>query len=162
MRYLYTGADVALTPQNNPDASLGGNVSSTLIGSNVIGNLFSDISLKTLQSFSKETKAIVIENETGLDVVNVKLGYQYPANANFKIEIAVVTLAGGTTMERITSREDTPYNATFQEANIDPAHSIDNSIVIGTIPAGGRYGIWIRRTITTDTSQQVSCPVFTD
>jgi hypothetical protein len=161
MLYLYTGATTPGAVQNDIDLSLGGNVSSTPIP-NSLDNLFDDISWMAIENRSVETKAYVIANNTNVDVDNYTIGYTYPANAIFKLEIAPVTLAGGTTMEKIGDSSSSPYYATFVEANIDPAHSINNSQNLGTIAAGTSLGIWIRRTIISDISLQVCCPVTCD
>lgn len=158
MIYLYTGALNPNTSQTNPDISLGGNVSSSTIPRN-IDNLFSDISWMSVENRAIETKAYVIKNNTGADILNYTIGYTYPPNCIFKLEIAPVTLANDTTMEKLSNSSDTPYYATFVEANVDPTKSIDNSLNLGTIAAGAVLGIWIRRSIIADPSNQVVCPL---
>lgn len=146
MRFLYSGAAAVLTPQNNPYLSLGGLVSSTVVPNSRLNSLFSDGSYSSNKQGTVETKALILENESGSSVTSVTLGYQYSAHPDFKIEIAVVTLTSNQLMEQIGNSRDTPFYGTFSEANIDPSIPVNHSLNLGTMTAGLRLGVWIRRT----------------
>lgn len=148
MRLLYSGAIAYLQPQPNPSASLGGFVSSSIVPNLRINSLFSDGSYFSSKNGSVETKALILENETSSGITALTIGYEYSTNPDFKIEIAIVSLTSNQLMEQIGNVRDTPYYATFSEANIDPAASppIDNTLDIGNLAANTRLGIWIRRT----------------
>jgi len=155
----YTGANTQLGVQQDSNLSLGGYVSNTPLQNDIIGNMFSDISYQdTLKIPVKETKAIAIYN-AGTTKIRWKIGYKYPENSIFKIEIAVVTIDQSTkSMEKIVDSRATPFYATFQEANIDTTQNIDNSIVIDSIDPAEYFGIWIRRTILSSPTNIVVCP----
>ncbi len=146
MRFLYSGATAYLLPQNNPSLSLGGYVSSSIVPNGRLNGLFSDGSHKSAKFGSVETKALILENETGSTANDITFGYQYSIDPDFKIEVAIVTLSNNQTMEQLQSIRDTPYYGTFHEANVDPDNDIDNRLSLGDMTAGMRLGIWIRRT----------------
>ena len=100
---------------------------------------------------SVETHALILENELNSDATGLTLGYKYSANPDFKIEIAVVTLTSNQLMEKIGNSRDTPYYATFVEAKIDIDNSINDSLSLGTLAANTRLGVWIRRTLLSQT-----------
>jgi len=148
MRFLYTGAQIALQPQPNPYLSLGGLMSSTIVPNGRINSLFDDASYSSVKNGAVMTRALILQNETNVDALNVTLGYRYSLNPDFSIMIAIVTLTGGNLMEQIGNSGDTPYYATFSQANIDPNASppINNSLQLGTIPSNSALGVWIQRT----------------
>lgn len=149
MRFLYTGASAYNTKQDNPLLSLGGYISNTIVPNDRINNLFSDISYVGFLNKSQECKAFILENETGITAHNVRIGYKYPTNRIFKMEVAFVGLnpSAPQQIERIPSSFDAPYYAEFVEANIDTDDDPDNSVDIGNLVAGGRIAVWFKRNI---------------
>lgn len=156
MRFLYSGATSYLAQQNIPSMSLGGYVSSSPIPNGRINSLFSDASYTSSKDGTVETYGIVLDNETNVDVTNLKLGYQYSSDPDFKIEIALVTVTNNQQFEKLGNPYDTPFYGTFSEANIDPDLSIDNSLNIGTLTANTRLGLWVRRTQIKQTTANCS------
>ena len=157
MRFLYTGATKQMTKQSNPDLSLGGYCSNTIIPNGNVGNIFPEVSYEDLKNLAVCTKGIVLENESANEILNYKIGYRYPTPCNYKLEFAFVEL-NNDSMEKIDSDRDTPYSAVFQEANVDD--NVDNSIEFDSIKPGQRIGAWIRRMIVSDTSSSITCAVF--
>lgn len=148
MQFYYTGSITYLGTQNDPSQSLGGFISATLVPNDQLNNLFSDLSWQTVVSKRPETRGLILKNTLGTDAIGVTFGYIYPANPTFKIEVAFVTLnpSNPQVIEKIPNSQASPYAATFTEANIDPSHSIDNSVSIGDLLNGASIGLWLRRT----------------
>ena len=156
MRFLYTGASAFLKPQNNPSLSLGGFMSSTVLPNGRMNSLFSDGSYFGSKYGNVETKALILENESGVAVNNLKLGYKYTGNLDFMIEVAFVTLQAPDfqQIEKIGNVREMPYYASFIEANIEGL--IDNSAALGTMVPSGKLGVWIRRTQMRQSSKPCS------
>jgi len=145
MRFLYTGSQLYLTPQNDPYKSLGGFVSSSVVPNGRLNSLFADASYSGVTVGSVECRALILQNESGVTVNSLTLGYQYSANPDFDIQIAVVTLNSNQIMEQIGNARDLPYIGTFSEANIDPSIPVDNSLQLGSLAANACLGVWIKR-----------------
>lgn len=150
MQFFYTGAQLFQAIQTDPNLSLGGYISNTIVPNNGANNIFSDISYQTAQQQRVEVKGLILKNTLGIDTTDVLFGYTYPANANFKVEVAFIQInpTNPQQIEKIPTSQSSPYFATFQEANIDTAHSINNSVDIGPILNNGNVGVWFRRTLT--------------
>lgn len=147
LRFLYTGATSFLGPQIDPEKSLGGFASSSIIP-NRKNNLFSDTSYLSNINSVVETKAIILENFTTEEnpILNVGIGYRYDDNL-YNIEIGIIELNSEGKMEIIQTSKSLPYYATFSDASIN--EEADNSIIIPEFAANGRYGIWIKRKVKT-------------
>ena len=143
IRFLYTGAPSYLSDQTDPENSIGGYCSKSLIP-NRPNNLFSDISYLSIFNETEECKAIVIENNTGENIASLNLGYKYDKNL-YDIQIAIVELTQDGKMERIGNSKELPYYATFIDASIDELE--DNSISIDDFNTDKKYGIWIKRKV---------------
>lgn len=148
MQLLYTGAPMPDTQQTNPELSLGGFKSNTVVNLTRVNALFGDISYLTKINKLPITRAFILNNESSDDAVDVNVGYEYVPNNGYKLEVAFVTLAEPdfNKMEQIISQRDTPYYAEFAEANISTVPVVDNSVNVGTILAGKCLGMWMRLT----------------
>lgn len=144
MKFYYTGALHAEDAQVNPENSLGGFISSTIIPNDLLANLFTDISLFSLDKLPRETKGVILENDSIDDLENVIVYFEYPTDALCKLEIAAVTLVDNNLMERLSNSKSLPYQATFHEAN-----GLINAVNLGNLVAGAKIGIWLKRTFNT-------------
>lgn len=145
MRLLFTGAESYLAKQTDSGLSLGGLISSSIVPNNRMNNLFSDISYISQQYLKTEVRAIILENKELYTAEDVIVGYEYDSE-NFDIDIAFIALASDDQqMETVTSGEDIPYEAVFQEAR--KTTSSDGSVNVGDLAVDGRMGIWLRRKI---------------
>lgn len=149
MQFLYTGASAFQGTQNDPNNSLGGLISNSVVSNNKLSNLFNDFSWQAVQEKRTETRALVLQNVLGFDCTDVLFGYVYPTtpSATFDLQIAFVALTeGATSMERIPNGGGTPIYATFEEANIDPSADppVNNSIDIGALASNAMIGIWLQ------------------
>lgn len=157
MKLYYTGARTFLGEQKLANNSLGGYVSNSPIPNGVEGNLFSAISLMTIDDNSFEMVGIMLKNILLVDVEDILLYFVYPVDTYVKYSIAVVEPGGdpvtGYYMESIQSRKSLPiYVEEFVEAD-----GFANAVNIGNLAAGAYIGIWIKR----DLLPNVKTP-FTD
>lgn len=149
MRFLYTGAKIFNDKQDNYLLSLGGFISSTIVPNDRLNNIFSDISYLSFTNNTTECKALILENVSGVIVQNVRLGYKYPTNKIFKMEIAAVALSVSSPqqIEKIANSTDIPYYANFAEAMISQDETTDDSINIGNLANNARIAIWFKKSI---------------
>jgi len=149
MYFYYTGAKQYLGQQGKKEYSLGGFVSQNRISNNEIGNLFSQVSLYDIEKKLRNIIGIVLKNESGVDISDLRLWFESPANAYCKFEVAAVALAKDSKnqyyMEELANNESLPYNATFHSAN-----GQSSSVLIGDLVADGMIGLWIKRTVDKD------------
>jgi hypothetical protein len=149
MKLFYTGATIAQGVQNDPFQSLGGFASSSPVPNNALNNLFSDLSYTGAMQKKQVTRGLILQNTLGFDCTDVLFGYQYPAfvGATFKLLTAIVTVNSSQSIERIPNSDGTPIYATFTEANIVPADSVNNSIDLGPIANNAMLGVWLQLNI---------------
>lgn len=94
MQFFYTGAEFFNSVQTNIDKSLGGYLSSSLVPSQSMNNLFSDVSKTAKEQGIIETRAIVLKNTTGSTKTAVNLYHNYPkGGSNYTIP-PTVTIKG--------------------------------------------------------------------
>jgi len=147
MQLLYTGAETPNAQQTNPNLSLGGYVSATVVNLTRANALFGDISYLSKYNKTPITRGFVLKNDSTDNATGVLVGYEYTPNNGYKLEVAFATLAQPDQMEQIMSQGDTPYYAEFSEANLSTVNPIfDNSVNVGTIAAGASLGMWLRLT----------------
>jgi len=149
MQFFYTGASTYLGQQNDPNLSLGGFISNTVVSNGTLDNIFSDLSYQTVQQKRQEVRGLIFKNTINTDALSVSFGYQYPDAPTFKLEVAFVNINSNTPqiIEKIANGQANPYYATFVEANVDPTNNIDNSVDIGDLLDGTSIAVWFRRKI---------------
>lgn len=130
--------------QDRPDLSLGGFKSGTPVPNAMFNNLFSDISCYSVNNNQDEYIALVLKNETTDPLVNVRLWFNYPAEAQKKIEVAAVELNSGGQMEIVGNPYTRPLYAEFFEADGEV-----NAVSLGRMGSEGVLGIWFKKTINT-------------
>ena len=141
VNFLYTGSSEYFKEQTDPEKSLGGYCSKTIIP-NRVNNLFQDISYLTSRNETIECKAIVIHNTFETDLANFSIGYSYDKE-KYNIEMALVELNQNNKMEIISNSKDIPYYADFFDASIDEIN--DYSFNLELFEKDKKYGIWIKR-----------------
>lgn len=157
----YTGATQYLDPQQDSKLSLGGFVSSSLVPNNLLNNLFGNISALSVSNDTTIIRGIALKNETGLDINQLTLFFNYPLNPFYVFEVAVVSVGVDRCkhffMERVNNENATPYIGSFSEAD-----GVNNSINIGALPTNNYMGLWIRAKINPIVSQQTNCQFLYD
>lgn len=129
----------------SPAASLGGVMSSTAVGAGD-GNLFDDVTGDESAAGETEYRGLYVYNAGDVDLQNAVVWIVTEASASADIEIAPADEAVGVTMETIADENTAPSGPTFQEA---PNKA--GGVSLGTIPAGSRRGVWVRRIVAAAT-----------
>ena len=142
MLYL-TGARSSIkknpvSPQPEPNKSLGGFISTTPVPNSALNSLFDSISLLSLERKTKETIAIALVNNFDFNVKNVKIKIiSSPENiAQFKI--AGVETTSELFLEQIESRYQEPIQAEFYNVDFNRAY-VDIGISVPAISGEELY-----------------------
>ena len=126
----------------NPAASLGGEMSSTVIISGSINNLFDDISGDENAASDVEYRGIYVYNGNTANVwENVVMWISAEVSGGAVAAIAVADEPAGNTMETIPNEGTAPVGPVFSSPTSKAA-----GISLGNIPPLSYRGIWIRRT----------------
>lgn len=158
LKLFYTNAPVFDGPQTDKDKSLGGLISSTEIPNGLIGNLFGDLSIFTIQQNKKEIRAFVIKNTAGTTKTGLKAWFTYPEqdsiatnDCTFEIGYGAVEAddCGNLGIEQLTSIYATPYNVTLHTG----AEGEENALDLPDLTSGSYLGIFIRRTLNSALQQ---------
>lgn len=146
MKLYYTSITGESQIQTDPRLSLGGYKSASPLPNDAFDNLFGEISQFMLSKDSLEDEfiALVLKNETGAEVDNLWLWFEYGASCYSKYLVAAVDMTtdvnGVLQMEHVPNRNSKPLYAKFHEAS-----GVANAIEIGTIAIDGMVGIWLQR-----------------
>jgi hypothetical protein len=147
MKLYYTSITGESQIQSDPRLSLGGYKSASPLPNNAFDNLFSEITQFMLSKTPEdEFIALVLKNETGVEVDNLWLWFEYPDGSYSKYLVAAVDMTadanGVLQMEHIPNRNSKPLYADFYEASGQV-----NAVEIGTVAIDGMVGIWIQRSL---------------
>ncbi len=145
MRLFYTNISTQEGGQTQPNLSLGGFISSTVVPNDTLQNLFADISCYSVAENREEYIALALRNETGAEATNVTLYFTYPVESQYSIEMAFVAFNANGEIESVATPYTAPYNAEFNAAD-----GIANALAIGNIPEDGYVGIWFKKIIDKD------------
>ena len=131
---------------SDPNASLGGVMSTTTeVTDNTTHNLFDQVSGTESNAGDTEYRGVYLKNTHGsLSAQNTHVYISSnTGSADTTIDIALAGEGVNATMETIANENTAPVGETFS-APTTYAAGLD----MGTIAAGQRYGLWIRRTVT--------------
>ena len=145
LKFYYTNISGDELPQTRSDLSLGGFKSSTLVPNDSFGNLFGDISVYSVRENRDEYVALALVNETGADVTDVTLYFDYPENRQKDIELAFVQFNSDGEIEVIPNPYSRPYNAEFNSAD-----GVENALNIGNLAANAKIGVWFKKILNID------------
>ena len=144
MKLYYTNTAGIDKPQQKASQSLGGFKSSSPIQNSAFGNLFSDVSLLTIEKNLPEYIGVILINERSNPVSNVKIWMNLPEEGVGKFKVAVVELNSRNEMEMLPSINSKPLFADFYSVN-----SEGEAIIIPDMQINEQYGLWIERSIDT-------------
>jgi len=148
MKIYYTGSVEYNTQQLDKDLSIGGYKSSSLVPNDIVGNLFGSVSMYSLDKNLRETRAIIIHNDSATDKLNLYLWFEKLLQSVGRYEVAAVALTpdsdGEVSMESIGSIRATPYSGVFVEAD----GKANKQLILPNFEAGSYIGIWLRRVLT--------------
>ena len=154
IQLLYTNSEVFNSEQPNASTSLGGNVSSSIVPNDFLGNVFSDISNLSKQSGRKETILIAFSNDA-VAITDLKVKFLLPTNPSIDIRVAFANPTyndcGEPIFEKIANSSALPYSATFTPV-------VNNTeLTVGAVDANKTIGMWLTRTVNTTNSAPLSC-----
>ena len=86
MKILYTGASSEGAEQLDPALSLGGHVSGSTIPNGLLSNIFSSVSVLSIQEKRKEVRMIALKNDDGNILTDISL--------LFKLNILILVHGG--------------------------------------------------------------------
>jgi hypothetical protein len=129
----------------DPNASLGGVKSSTEVTDNTLNNLFDDVSGTESAAGDTEYRCVYVYNNHGtLSMQNTHVYISSnTSSADTTFDIALAGEGVNATAETVVNENTAPVGESFS-APTTYAAGLD----MGTIAAGQRYGLWIRRTVT--------------
>ena len=129
----------------DPNASLGGVKSSTEVTDNTLNNLFDDVSGTESNAGDTEYRCVYVYNNHGtLSMQNTHVYISSnTSSADTTFDIALAGEGVNATAETVVNENTAPVGESFS-APTTYAAGLD----MGTIAAGQRYGLWIRRTVT--------------
>ena len=156
IKFWLTGAAVVDNPQTDPNASLGGNRSSTEMVTAELNNLFDDISGAEANAGDTEYRGIIIQNKhTSLTLYNAKafLSVQPNGSRTTKENISIATEAvANNAIGTIATENDAPGGAGAFSA---PA-TYATGLALGDLGVDGQMGLWIKRVVPASTEASAS------
>ena len=137
--YLSGGAG-----NSDPNASLGGIISSTEVTDNTTHNLFDQVSGTESLAGDTEYRGVYLKNTHGsLTLQNTKVYISSnTGSADTTIDIALDGGATNATMETLSDESTAPSGETFTAPT-----TYAGGLSIGSLAAGEKKGLFIRRTV---------------
>ena len=134
---------------SNPNAALGGAISSSAITNASDNNLFDDVTGDEADSGDTEYRCIYLKNNHGsITLQNSKIWIS--SNTTSSDDTLDIALAGeglNSSAETIANENTAPSGETFSA----PANK-GAGLSVGNVPNGQFYGIWGRRTVSASAS----------
>lgn len=121
-----------------PAASLGGAMSSVAAAA----TLYDDISGADSSAGMTDYRGVYITNTGDVDLVSAVAWVVDESDSSADIQLAVAAEGVGVTMATIANELAVPATVSFVQAATKGA-----GIALGTIPAGSRRGVWIKRVV---------------
>ena len=130
--------------QPNPNISLGGYKSSSLVTNDDFDNLFGEVSLMTIKNQRDEYRAIVLCNDYSQPVNKISIHVETPEDGICSYKMALGVMNGldkynKPFMENVATVNRKPFHAAFVDM------SNDATLDVGTLQAGQQIGLWICR-----------------
>lgn len=134
----------------DPNASLGGAMSSTEIVSATLHNLFDVVKGDEALAGDTEYRGFyVLNNHGSLTLENAVVWIESEAASGAHVEIGLAAEAVGSDMAGIANESTAPAGVTFSAPTAKAT-----GLSIGNIPAGSRKGIWVKRIVPASTGVQ--------
>jgi hypothetical protein len=144
--YLSGGAD-----NTDPDASLGGVISTTEITDNTLNNLFDDITGDEHTAGDTEYRAFFFKNNSAETAYSVKIWISSNTAATDDTINIGIESALGSPIQTIADEATAPTGISFSTAD-----SQSNSLYIGDMTTGTVCGVWVKRIVTAGSTPQAS------
>ncbi len=148
LKWYYSGGNT----NTNPDASLGGEISTHEITSNLVENLFDNVDAAEATSGMTDYRCAYIKNTNGTDAVDdfvIWIASQTPS-ASTRIDVGLDPAGIGNGVSpgmatTISPDTDAPSGVAFG-GSPDPV-SKATGLMIGQLDAGESQAVWFRRVI---------------
>jgi hypothetical protein len=142
MQIYYTNKTSSTLPQKDPNKSLGGYISVSLVPNSIKGALFADIALTDIEKDIKKYIALMLKNTTGATRSSISIWIEVPEGSVGKYKIGLSTPNAEGQIELIDSSKSKPFYVEFNEAS-----SEGDAIAIPNLIADAQIGIWIERSV---------------
>ncbi len=145
--YLSGGAG-----NSDPNAALGGAISSTEVSGTALNNIFDNVSGDESGPGDTEYRGIYVKNTHGsLTLQAAKLWLESEVGSGATISIALADEGVNATMETIATESAAPVGPSFTAPTSKGA-----GLSLGNIPNGQFYGFWIKRVVPSSTGAQAA------
>jgi len=136
----------------DPNASLGGIISTTEVSATALNNIFDDVAGDESSPGDIEYRGIYVLNTHGtLTLQGAKLWLESEVASGAVIAIALAGEGVNATMETIVNESTAPAGESFTAPTTKAT-----GLSMGNIAAGQRYGFWLRRTVPASTPAQAA------
>jgi len=148
IKYYLSGASTDGGGQTDPNQSLGNNRSSTEVQDATLNNLFDNVSGDEAKNGDTEYRAIFVKNtHASLTWLGVKLWIVSQPDAratkeSFEIGIEAPASQPAGAIQSIPNESTAPTSVSFSAPSSKSA-----GLSIGDLPAGYKYGIWVKRIV---------------
>lgn len=146
---------------SDPDASLGGDKSSQEIASNVLSNLFDEVSGDEHTEGDIEFRCLFVKNDSAETAYNVKFWIENNTTSEEDTLNIGLDLAGVGDVADTVEDEETAPAVAFETADGQP-----NALVLGNLEAGESYPIWVKRIVsagsTPEAGNQATLEIYVD
>lgn len=136
--YLSGGA-----ANTDPDAALGGAISTTEAGYNALNALFDEVTGAEATAGEETYRCIYVKNTNGTTTLPAARAFLVPPVPTHGVTYAIAIEAP--TAQTIANESTAPTALTFSAPTYREA-----GLAIGNLAAGATYAIWVRRTISAD------------
>lgn len=128
----------------DPNASLGGAISSTAVTDNSANNVWDDVSGSETSAGDIEYRCVYIRNSHAtLTAFSTKIWIDTnTTSSSTTVDIGLGSSAVNGTEQTVANESTAPSSVTFS------APGVGTELSIGSIPAGQHKAVWIRRTVT--------------
>lgn len=151
------------TAQANPNDSLGGFASSTQLTNASLHNLFDLVTGEENAASDVEYRAIWVHNNHGSltwEGVRVWISSETSGGASAAIALdgtgVSTATSASTQVERVANEGTAPSGESFSSPD-----SYATGLVVGNVPAGSGFGVWIRRTAANSAALDLDGVVLT-
>lgn len=133
----------------DPNASLGGAISTTEVVDNNLHNLFAKVSAAEALTGSTKYRGIYVKNTNATLTFEDIVAYisSQTSSGDTSIEISVATEGADESIQTISDEDTAPTGQTYISAT-----GVSNGQSSGDLSAGSYKGLWIKRIVTASAS----------
>jgi hypothetical protein len=138
----------------DPNAALGGAMSSTAVSATEMNNIFDDATSAEASAGRTEYRCLYVRNGGDQTAFGVRLWVSSDTtSATTSIALALGEEGKGGTAETVANEATAPSGETFSSPS-----SAGAGLSLGDMAAGEHFPIWLRRTVNASTSSASSDP----